>query len=177
MSAATLERLQAAHDGRDVAEQKRARKLEHAATLKGLYCRLGEDPELAGAWTDALERNAHLTPLNALLVAAYAPYKVAAPLRSWNRWGMRVRKGERARFYLTGKGFSQVPAFSQDQVRGEIPELYDPALDDAFPDPERVAAIPDRFRELVSVSQKPSEAVRVLAEEIASEPFSGDLRG
>lgn len=145
-------------------------RTEHAAMLRGLYTRIGDDRDLAAAWIDSMERNQHLTPINALIAAAFAPGLVVGTVRQWNRLEMRVAKGATARFNLTGPGFVPAAAFTERDVVGDLPPIYDPALDEAEPFcGDLRAAVCDPFREAVASGRKPSDALRGVAEAICGD--------
>jgi hypothetical protein len=108
------------------ADEKRARRLEHAERIREAVARL-QSPDGFADWLQSLELNPDVSALNAALIALQCPGEIAGTAAFWKRNGYMIRKGARAAGYITGPNFYPRAIFSAedagaDDLAGMIPE-------------------------------------------------------
>lgn len=97
------------------AEEKRARRLEHAERIREAVAGL-QSPAGFAAWVESLELNPDISALNAALIAHQLPGEIAGTAAFWKKNGYSIRKGETASGYITGPNFYPRAVFTADQA-------------------------------------------------------------
>lgn len=150
-------------------DERRARRLEHAAELAGAVD-TAESVEGFRDWLGSLMLNPDLSALNCAIISArLGPVLAATPAKWHQRGGYAVAKGSSAAAYVTAPGFKRRPVFTADQVGASDLVAQIEADPPRLPDAITLDVLRGALRDRLRAGAKRSKVLAAFGDELRSD--------